>query len=225
MYDKRKLALLYRIIIVIVSSIALFVNFKLMTFRLGILYFTNLSNLFCLLYFLVLVIEMILGKDKENSLHYIVKGMVTMCITLTMVVYNFILAGDSGIFKNHMLECNLVHLVVPIMVIFDYILFGKKGNLKKEYVIYWCLGLFGYQVFVMIYSLLGGTFIGGASYPYFHMNTEKYGVFGVFINTLVILIIYVLYGLLIQKLDNLVGNRKNNKLEDDDLNNKDEEII
>ena len=57
------------------------------------------------------------------------------------------------------------------------------------------------------------------------MNTEKYGVFGVFINTLVILIIYVLYGLLIQKLDNLVGNRKNNKLEDDDLNNIDEEII
>ena len=55
MYDKRKLALIYRIIIVIVSSIALFVNFKLMTFRLGILYFTNLSNLLCLLYFLVLV--------------------------------------------------------------------------------------------------------------------------------------------------------------------------
>ena len=151
--------------------------------------------------------------------------MVTMCITLTMVVYNFILAGDSGIFKNHMLECNLVHLVVPIMVILDYIMFGKKGNLKKEYVIYWCLGLFGYQVFVMIYSLLGGTFADGASYPYFYMNTEKYGVFGVFINTLVILIIYVLYGLLIQKLDNLVGNRKNNKLEDDDLDDKDEEII
>ena len=57
------------------------------------------------------------------------------------------------------------------------------------------------------------------------MNTEKYGVFGVFINTLVILIIYVLYGLLIQKLDNLVGNRKNNKLKDDDLDDKDEEII
>ena len=57
------------------------------------------------------------------------------------------------------------------------------------------------------------------------MNTKKYGVFGVFINTLVILIIYVLYGLLIQKLDNLVGNRKNNKLKDNDLNNIDEEII
>ena len=41
MYDKRKLALLYRIIIVIVSSIALIVNFKMMTFRLGILYFTK----------------------------------------------------------------------------------------------------------------------------------------------------------------------------------------
>ncbi len=225
MCDKRKLALIYRIIIVIVSSIALFVNFKLMTFRLGILYFTNLSNLLCLLYFLVLVIEMVLGKDKEDKLHYIVKGMVTMCITLTMFVYNFILAGDPGIFKNHMLECNLVHLVVPIMVILDYVMFGKKGNLKKEYVIYWCLGLFGYQVFVMIYSLLGGTFADGARYPYFYMNTEKYGVFGVFINTLVILIIYVLYGLLIQKLDNLVGNRKNNKLKNTDLDNKDEEVI
>ena len=77
----------------------------------------------------------------------------------------------------------------------------------------------------MIYSLLGGTFADGASYPYFYMNTEKYGVLGVFINTLVILIIYVLYGLLIQKLDNLVGNRKNNKSKDTDVDNKDEEVI
>lgn len=93
MCDKRKLALFYRMAIVIVSAIALYMNFKLMSFRLGILYFTNLSNLFCLIYFLVLVIMMLLNKDKENKYHYIVKGMVTMCITLTMFVYNFILTS------------------------------------------------------------------------------------------------------------------------------------
>ena len=223
---KEKIKLIYRIFIVIISAIALYLNFELLGFKEGIIYFTNLSNLLCLIYFSILIIMTLLKKVKRNDIYYIIKGMVTMAITLTMFIYNILLSANGmGVFEGHELECNLVHLVVPIMVILDYIMFGKKGNLKKEYVIYWCLGLFGYQVFVMIYSLLGGTFADGASYPYFYMNTEKYGVFGVFINTLVILIIYVLYGLLIQKLDNLVGNRKNNKLEDDDLNNIDEEII
>lgn len=208
MFDKRKLALFYRMAIVIVSAIALYMNFKLMSFRLGILYFTNLSNLFCLIYFLVLVIMMLLNKDKENKYHYIVKGMVTMCITLTMFVYNFILTSDLGIFKNHMLECNLVHLVVPIMVILDYILFGKKGNLKKQYVAFWCLGLVAYQVFITVYTYLGGRFADGASYPYFYMNTEKYGVMGVILNTLGVLLIYVLYGLLVQKIDSKIAHSK-----------------
>lgn len=205
---KRNIALIYRIVIVVVSAVALFLNFKLFTFKIGILYFTNFSNLLCLLYFSVLVICMILKKERNDDLHYIIKGMVTMAITLTMFLYYFILNSNAVAFKNHMLECNLVHLVVPLLVIFDYIIFGIKGNLKKNYPFIWSAILFIYQIFITIYMMLGGKFANGDSYPYFYMNVSKYGVLGVFINILIILIVYIVYGKIIQVLDNKLGNRK-----------------
>ena len=121
---KEKIKLIYRIIIVIVSAIGLYLNFKFLSFEKGILYFTNLSNLLCLIYFLVLVILMLTKKVKRDDKYYIIKGMVTMAITLTMVVYNFLLRSTEAgnIFINHQLECNLVHIVVPLLVIFDYIM-------------------------------------------------------------------------------------------------------
>lgn len=202
MNTRRKICLVYRLIIILVASVALYLNFKLFTFKVGILYFTNLSNLLCLIYFIYLVILMLLGKDKNDTLHYIFKGMVTMAITLTMFVYNFVLASDPGVFKYHMLECNLVHIVVPLLVIFDYIIFGKKGNLKKRYPFIWTSVLFVYQIFITIYMFFGGTFANGDKYPYFYMNTELYGIFGVIINSLLILVVYVIFGLFIQMLDN-----------------------
>lgn len=205
---KRNIALVYRVVIVVVSAIALFLNFKLFTFKIGILYFTNFSNLLCLLYFSVLVICMILKKERNDDLHYIIKGMVTMAITLTMFLYYFILNSNAVAFKNHMLECNLVHLVVPLLVIFDYIIFGIKGNLKKNYPFIWSAILFIYQIFITIYMMFGGKFANGDSYPYFYMNVSKYGVLGVFINILIILIVYIVYGKIIQVLDNKLGNRK-----------------
>lgn len=202
---KRKIALVYRIIIVAVTAIALFLNFRLFTFRIGILYFTNISNLLCLIYFSILVILMFLQKERNDRFHYIVKGMITMSITLTMFVYNFILIGEKGVFENHMLECNLVHVVVPLLVIFDYIIFGEKGHLKKSYPFIWTGILFLYQIFIIIYTMLSGTFVNGARYPYFYMDVARFGIIGVVCNTLIILFLYILYGMLVHFFDNKLG--------------------
>lgn len=203
--QKKKIALAYRIIIIVITAIALFLNFKLLTFKTGILYFTNISNLLCLIYFIILVILMILNKEKNDKWHYIIKGMITMSITLTMFVYNFILVGEKGVFENHMLECNLVHVVVPLLVIFDYIIFGEKGHLKKSYPFIWTGILFLYQIFITIYTMLGGTFANGARYPYFYMDVARYGIIGVVINTLIVLLLYIIYGVLVQIIDNKWG--------------------
>ena len=207
---KEKIKLIYRILIVIVSAIGLYLNFKFLTFEKGILYFTNLSNLFCMIYFLVLVILMITNKVKRNDTYYIFKGMVTMAITLTMIVYNLLLANSSaaGAFANHQLECNIVHVVVPLLVIFDYIIFGEKGNLKKEYPIIWSFVLVAYQLFVTIYTANGGTFIDGATYPYPFMDMEKYGAGQVTINMIVTFVFFLGYGNIVQMLDNKLGKRK-----------------
>lgn len=203
--QKKKIALVYRIMIIIITAISLYLNFKLLTFKIGILYFTNISNLLCLIYFIILVVQMILNKERNDNLHYIIKGMITMSITLTMVVYNFILVGEKGLFENHMLECNLVHVVVPLLVIFDYIIFGEKGHLKKSYPFIWAGILFVYQIFITIYTILGGRFVNGTKYPYFYMDVTRYGFVGVIFNMLIVLLLYIVYGILVQIIDNKWG--------------------
>lgn len=206
---KETIKLIYRFLIVIVSAIALYLNFELLGFKEGIIYFTNLSNLLCFIYFTILIIMTLLKKVKRNDAYYIIKGMVTMAITITMFIYNILLTSNGmSVFKGHELECNLVHLVVPLMVILDYIIFGEKGNLKKEYPIIWSLVLISYQFFILIYALLGGTFMDGMSYPYFFMDINKFGTIGVLINLLIIYIFFVGYGTIVQKIDNWLGKRK-----------------
>lgn len=209
---KEKIKLIYRIIIVIVASLGLYLNFKFLTFEKGILYFTNLSNLLCLIYFLVLVILMLTKKVKRDDKYYVIKGMVTMSITLTMVVYNFLLRSTEAgnIFINHQLECNLVHIVVPLLVIFDYILFGEKGHLKKEYPLIWSLVLIAYQLFVVIYTLCGGKFINGATYPYPFMDIDTYGAGKYTISMVIAFVFFLGYGNIVQMLDNKLGEKKKN---------------
>lgn len=206
---KEKIKLLYRILLVIVATVALYLNFKFLGVK-GLLYFTNLSNLLCLIYFTILIVLTLLKKVNRNDNYYIIKGMVTMAITITMFMYNLVLSGDDGmgVFIGHQLECNMVHLVVPLMVIFDYIMFGEKGNLKKEYPIIWSLILIIYQFFVIIYVALGGTFMDNLTYPYFYMDINKYGTLGIVFNLLIIYIFFVGYGTIVQKIDNWLGNRK-----------------
>ena len=207
---KEKISLIYKMIIVLVSGYALYLNFKLLTFRQGILYFTNISNLMCFIYFFALVIIMIMGKEKKDEKHCIIKGMVTMAITLTFFMYNFYLRGDSStsVFVGHDLETNLVHVVVPLLVMFDYAIFSEKGHLKKYYPLVWSSILIAYQSFVAIYIGCGGKFSNGLTYPYPYMDLEKYGVAGVTRNLIVIFILYIGYGTIIQMLDSKWGEKR-----------------
>ena len=207
---KEKIKLIYRILIVLVSGIGLYLNFKFLTFEKGILYFTNLSNLFCMIYFLILVILMLTKKVKRTEKYYIFKGMATMAITLTMIVYNLLLSssGVSAIFADHRLECSIVHIVVPLMVIFDYIIFGEKGHLKREYPLIWSLVLVAYQLFVTLYTIHGGTFINGATYPYPFMDIDTYGIGKVTINMIITFVFFLGYGTIVQMMDNKLGKNK-----------------
>ena len=139
------------------------------------------------------------------------KGMVTMSITITMFVYQLLIATNGGVpgYENLMVACIFVNLFVPLMIIFDYIIFGEKGNLKKEYPFIWSLVLVAYVLFEVIYVALGGTFIGGTTYPYFYMDVDKYGIIGVCINCLVVYIFFVVYGFVVQILDSKLSKNSN----------------
>lgn len=206
---KNKLDLLFKIIIVIVSGIGLYLNFNLLTIRDSIIYFTIQSNLLCFLFYLIVVILMITKKLKKNDMYYISKGMVTMAITITMFVYWLLLSSGDGMeaYMGHDLENYFVHLFTPLLVIFDYIILGEKGNLKKNYPFIWSFILIAYSLFNVIYVFFGGTFAGGVKYPYPYMDIDNLGLFRVLMNCLVIYIFFVGYGSIVQWLDNKLARK------------------
>jgi hypothetical protein len=208
---KEKISLFYKILIVVMGGIGLYLNFEMSSISDNIIYFTIQSNLLCFLFYLVIVILTLIKKLKKDNVYYMFKGMVTMSITITMFVYQLLISTNGGVpgYENHMLACNFVHLFVPLMIIFDYIIFGEKGNLKKNYPFIWSLVLVAYILFDIIYVVLGGTFIGGTTYPYFYMDIEKYGLVGVFINCLLVYIFFVGYGFIVQALDNKLSTNSN----------------
>ncbi len=207
---KDKLSLLFKIIIVVVSGVGLYLNFKLLSFQKSIIYFTIQSNLLCFIFFLTIVILTMTHKLKKGNLYYILKGMVTMAITITMFVYQLLLSSDGGMgaYTGHALECNFVHLYVPLLVIFDYIIFGTKGHLKKSYPFYWSFILIAYTLFDIIYVAFGGRFVGNTTYPYFYMNVDQYGIIGTFINCIMIYIFFIGYGVIVQTIDYKLAKSK-----------------
>lgn len=204
---KKKLDLLFKIIIVIVSGIGLYLNFKLLTIKDSIIYFTIQSNLLCFIFYLVTVILMFTKKLKKNDFYYISKGMVTMAITITFIIYWCVLVPSGGIesYIGHDLENNLVHLFTPLLVLFDYIIFGEKGHLKKNYPFIWNFVLVAYVIFNVVYVLLGGRFLNGTCYPYPCINIDDLGLFRVIINCIIIYAVFLVYGYIVLWFDNKVA--------------------
>lgn len=207
---KKYIELIYKILIVIITGIGLYLNFDLFSFDGGIVYFTIQSSLLCFIFYLVTVILMMTNKLNKNSFYYLFKGIATIAITITMFVYQFLIAPNGiELYEHHFIACEIVHLLIPILVIFDYFFFAEKGNIKKSYSLYWCTPLFIYLIFVIIYSLCGGTF-NGENVPYFFLDIKKLGFLKVLIYCFIITIFYISCGYLAFIIDSRLG-KKNKK--------------
>lgn len=108
---------IYKIIYLILGLIGIFLSLKTVHF---FYYFTNLSNIFCLL---IVFIELIKNK-KLNTLKFIT----LLYITFTFFIFNFILKGKYDV------PSIIFHIILPIMYFIDWLLFYKKVKLK--YVFY-----------------------------------------------------------------------------------------
>lgn len=193
---KTKLSFQFKILILVVCGIGLYLNFKIAPFNKMILYFTILSNLSCFIFYFVCTILKLSNKLKKNNIYYILKGMVTMAITVTMFVYWMLVASNTGmsLYSDHEIACRFVHLYTPILIIIDYLIFSEKGNLKISYPIIWSSVLALYGIFTILYCVFGGTYINGMKYPYEYMNVDNLGLFKTIINCFILFICYLIYG-------------------------------
>ena len=190
-------------IIVVIGIISIALNFMLFKDARGLFYYTILSNIYVVGFYLTTIILDANDKLVKNNRYYILKGLMLLCIVSTMLVYFAAVDAKDNIYAGHMLECYSVHLVIPMLAVIECLFFENKGVLKYRYIPMWALTSFVYlAVLIFYHEVLNGTFLEGKTYPYDIMNFEKIGWTKGLINCASILLAFNVLGLIIVFIDN-----------------------
>ncbi len=203
---KRKIiSLVLKIIVIISAIIGTILSYnsanEFMSGSTVFMYFTIQSNLLIALVSLI-GLCLILSKKKANNIWFIIKLVSTISITLTGLVFCFVLAPTLG--KEAWNLANiLTHVIVPICAIVDFFIIGLDSNYKKRDVLFVIIPPLLYAIYAGIGYANNWQFSKDANYPYFFLNWgSKAGAFG-FANELpfmgvmywIILLLLLLIGL------------------------------
>lgn len=211
---KNKMQIIYKIIIVIIGIFAVLHGFFYDNFKFDIetaYYFTYQSNILVIAYFILDIINLI---KKKETFYPRFKGAVTMSITVTFLVYHFLLSPAADKYEGSAYLRNLtVHYILPIMTIFDYIIFDNKGIYKITDPLLWLIIPFVYFTFILIRARAGSPFLDGSYYPYFFIDIDKYGIRTVLRNVFFITLFFTFLGYIEDFIDRFFNKviSKNNK--------------
>ncbi|MFC4761139.1 Pr6Pr family membrane protein [Fructobacillus durionis] len=194
--QSHKAKTIYRTLLVIIGIIGVCINTKLSPAM--FLYYTTLSNVLCILYFIYALTQS--GKVLNEN----IKGAVTLAITVTMLIYWGVLAPYSFHMDSTLDYCGtfMVHLIVPLMVIFDWFLFDTKGRFSKKAPLYWLLIPLIYYVFTVIAAQFKIVYpLSGNHYPYYFINNEMIGWGMVAVFVIGLTLFFLIFGYLYYALD------------------------
>lgn len=176
-------------------------------------YYTNLSNLLCIIFFIFYIIKMLLNfNNLEHNYYKKMKGAVTLIITVTTLVYNFILrpfmTDMDGVMDLNSIGNYIVHLILPIMVILDYFLFDEKGLYTKKDPLYWIILPFIYWIFICIRAKIGKPFTyTNSPYPYFFLDIDAFGLPQIIINVILAIILIIILGYIYVLIDKRLSKK------------------
>lgn len=121
----------------------------------------------------------LLLQNKEISkVWYVIKLVGTVSITLTGVVFGFVLAPTLGAGAWN-IQNTLTHLVVPVVAVADFFVMSNAAKVKKSSVLYVIIPPILYAIYAGIGYVKGWEFAEGINYPYFFLNWgSPAGAFG-----------------------------------------------
>ena len=172
----------------------------------GLRYFTNLSNLFCMVYFLVDALYLLFHRENDGSRSWCfpLKGIAMMGITVTWLVAHFML-GNFTMGASMQISIRLVHYVVPVMTILDWLLFDEKGQMRATSPLLWTtLPLLYFAVVMLLAALTAGT----PFYPYPFMNVSTQGLTRVLVTVVLMVAFFVALGYVFFLVDRLLSRAK-----------------
>ena len=141
------------------------------------MYFTIQSNIaiaiICAIGFCYLL------QDKEiGKVWYAIKFVGTVAITLTGLVFGFVLAPTLGA-NAWNLQNTLTHLVVPVAAVIDFFVTSTVNRIRKRNVVLVTIPPILYAIYAGIGYAKGWQFAEGYNYPYFFLNWgSRAGAFG-----------------------------------------------
>ena len=141
------------------------------------MYFTIQSNILIGLICLV-GLRFLVRKYKPGNGWYTLKYVGTVAITLTGVVFCFILAPTLG---DHAWNVHniLTHVVVPAGAVIDFFVTGTDSDIKKKSVYLVMIPPLLYAIYAATGFVNGWEFSKGKNYPYFFLNwSSPAGAFG-----------------------------------------------
>ena len=180
-------------------------------------YFTNISNFFCIGIMFASLIQTI--KKKEDSFvttSPIMKFIGMLGILLTFLVFNFMLADNRDPQLNWRIGSLTFHVVLPIMYVADWFLFYERKKVKWYYPLISIAFPLGYATFLLIQaiilkfdsSILIPTTTTPLIYPYFFVNLDTQGVSGVLMWIGILAVGFAAMGFLFFGIDHLGQSKK-----------------
>ncbi|MCR5277974.1 MAG: Pr6Pr family membrane protein [Lachnospiraceae bacterium] len=185
------------------------------------MYFTIQSNIAIAIISAIGCFLLMRGKPVGMA-WLVVKFVGTVAITLTGVVFGFVLAPTLGVHAWN-IQNTLTHLVVPVVAVIDFFVIAvDTPAIKKKNVIFTIIPPLLYAIYAGTGYVEGWEFAAGINYPYFFLNWgSPAGAFGFtrglpFMGTawwiLVLLLFLILIGycylLLVDCLKRLRGGRR-----------------
>ena len=180
--ERKRISLLLKLIVVTAAAIGVIrsANAGSSSFMGGIhvfMFFTIQSNVAIALICAYGALRLLQNRSLSD-LYYLIQFVGTVSITLTGVVFCFVLAPTLGRFA-WALNNVLTHVVVPAAAVLDFFVSGIYGNVTVKDLPYVTLPPLAYAVYAGIGYLAGWEFLDGIHYPYFFLNWgSPAGAFG-----------------------------------------------
>ncbi|WP_419701776.1 Pr6Pr family membrane protein [Mucilaginibacter sp. NFX135] len=163
-------------------------------------FFTIQSNLMVGVCLWTLLLKPSNALYRFFSREYVLGG-ICLYIIVVGLVYNIILRNlwhPTGLFK---LADDLLHSVNPLLFVIYWLIFARQEKLKWTQSLNWLWFPFLY----LIYTVIRGAIIN--YYPYPFINVDKLGYSQVLINSLILLIVFLVLGLLLVAVNRIFKTR------------------
>lgn len=141
------------------------------------MFFTIQSNIAIAVICAIGCVMMLRGREA-GKVWPVIKFVGTISITLTGVVFGFVLAPTLGSHAWN-IQNTLTHLVVPVAAVLDFFVVSTAFEIKKRNDFFVIVPPILYAVYAGIGYVRGWQFIEGINYPYFFLNWgSPAGAFG-----------------------------------------------